>query len=171
MSHTTKVKVEFLNMKALEAAVLAMGGKWLGLDQDVSLFSTREHGAAFKLAEWKYPCVLTNDGLKLDTYGGVWGDIRDIDTLKAEYALQVAEQTASLQGWYSERVNDEVLIHHPDGGVIRVTAEGAIDASQFTGASCVSATALIEGALGLESQTTLKAEFYNQSAVVKVKGE
>jgi hypothetical protein len=170
MSHTTKVQIEFLNLSALRSAVESMGGEWLG-EMEVRLYSSREFGTAFKLSGWKFPCCITADGLKFDNYNGAWGDIRTLDTLKAEYALSVAQSAAEAQGWYTERVNDEVVIHHPDGGVIRVNAAGAVDATQFTGSSCALATAPIEAALGFDSQRTLKAEFYNQTAQVKVRGE
>ena len=69
-----------------------------------------------------------------------------------------------------ERNGAEVLIHHPDGGDIRVTASG-VDASMFTGASCIEACAGLEAALGGSQERMLKAEYFNRPQEVVIKGE
>jgi hypothetical protein len=169
LSHTTKVKVEFLDTDALGAAVIALGGTVLG-EGSWRLYQGYEVGFGFRLQGWQYPCVLTGEELKFDTYNGRWGNEADLSRLNTEYALSVSMKAAQAQGWYCERSQDSVIIHHPDGGVITVTSQG-VDASQFLGADCVSACAPIEGAIGSQSERTLKNEFYQTKQTILNRGE
>jgi len=170
VSHTTKIKVEFRDKDKLGKAVEAMGGKVLG-EGSHRLYGGTYEGFGFKLPGWNYPCILAADGsLSYDNFSGSWGDIRQLDALKGEYALQVAESVAMAQGWISERLADRLVIHHPDGGDIVVTAAG-LDASQFMGADCVQACAALEQALGSQPERMLKAEYFNRPQEIIIKGE
>jgi hypothetical protein len=170
MSHTTKINVEFRDKDALGAAILALGGQVLG-DGSHHLFAGNVTGFGFKLAGWSYPCVLGSDGaLSYDDYHGSWGNVKDLDTLKGEYALQVAESVANAQGWIAQRSENSVVIHHPDGGIITVTAAG-VDASQFMGSNCVQACASLEQALGSAPERMLKNEYFNRPQEIIIKGE
>lgn len=171
MSHTVKVKVEFKDTGALARAVELMGGAVIGQGQH-ELYSGSEPGWGFTLPGWQYPLILRADGsLAFDDYHGYWGNVADLDRLKAEYALGAAEVAAQAQGWYCERVSGELMIYHPDGGVLRVNAEGTVDASQFTGPNCVLAAAPIEQALGTAGGHELKPEFYQVKQSLTLKGE
>jgi hypothetical protein len=171
MSHTTKIKVEFRDKGALSDAVLRMGGKVLG-DGQHRLYGGNQVGFGFTLPGWSYPCVLSADGeLAYDNYGGSWGSAALLNTLTGEYALQAAYNAAVGQGWYCERLESSIEIHHPDGGVITVTADGAVDASRFLGPDCVTACAPIEGAIGSQSERTLKNEFYMKKQILLNNGE
>lgn len=171
MSHTTKVKVEFLNLDALRAAVEAIGGVWCGHAVH-HIYSGNYEGAGFRLPGWQYPCILQDDGtLAYDNYNGRWGSADVLGQLNAEYALQAAEAAARAQGWYCERAGESLTIYHPEGGTITVDAAGAVDASMFTGADCVTACAPIESALGSRSERVLKAEFYAAKQQVTMGGE
>lgn len=171
MSHTTRVKVEYLNLDALRAAVEAIGGAWVGHGVH-GLYSSSETGVAFTLPGWNFPCILKDSGeLSYDNYGGQWGSADVLGRLNAEYALQAAEAAARAQGWYCERAGESLTIYHPEGGTITVDAAGAVDASMFTGADCVTACAPIESALGSRSERVLKAEFYAAKQQVTAGGE
>ena len=161
MSHTTKIKVEFKDKDKLSKAVEAIGGKVLG-EGSHRLYSGHVSGFGFQLPKWSYPCILGEDNsLSYDNYGGSWGNPAVLDTLKGEYALQVAEGVAFAQGWMSERVEDRLIIHHPDGGDIVVTVQG-VDASGFIGADCVSACQSLELALGSQPERMLKSEYFQR---------
>ena len=171
MSHTTKVKVEYLNLDALRAAVEAIGGSWIGHGTH-HIFSGNYEGTGFQLPGWHYPCILQDGGtLAYDNYNGAWGSADVLGRLNSEYALQAAEAAARSQGWYCERQGAALSIYHPDGGTITVDAAGAVDASMFLGADCVAACAPIESALGSRSERTLKAEFYSQKQHITAGGE
>lgn len=60
------------------------------------------------------------------------------------------------------QADGNLLIYHPDGGTLQVTAAGQIDASGFTGSSCAAATEPIAKALGQKTDETIKPE-YNQT--------
>lgn len=133
------------------------------------LFGDSESGFGFRLPGWRYPLVLRADGtLAYDDYHGSWGNVADIQRLTGAYALGVAESVAAVNGWYSERVADELVIYHPDGGVLRVSAAGVVDTSGFLGADCQSASAGIEAALGRSEGESFKSEFFGRKNLVRV---
>lgn len=161
MSHTTTVAVEFRNRQALAAAVTKIGGQVLG-DGAWRLYSSQEKGYGFNLKGWQYPCILRTDdnSLAMDTYNGSWGNEADIVTLKGVYALEVAREVAVNQGWVTETTaNGALLIYHPDGGTLTVTADGTVDCEGFQGTGC-DVSAAIESALGQVSARTNKAEYH-----------
>lgn len=168
MSHTVKVKVSYSSLAALSKAVEAMGGKVLG-DGTHKLFDAAHAGFGFTLKGWNYPLVLKADGeLAFDDYGGQWGNRADLDRLRGEYALARAEEHCAQVGWQCERASEGVRVYHPDGGTFLVTADGVVDASNFTGPNCVEAAAPLEEALGKATDRNYKAEFYAQREVVRV---
>lgn len=170
MSHTTKINVEYKDKDSLGRAIEALGGKVIG-DGSHRLFQGSVEGWAFTLPGWNYPCILGAGGsLSYDNYNGSWGDARLLTMLKDEYALRVAESYAASQGWMTQRQDREVVIFHPDGGVIKVTAAG-VDASQFMGVSCVEACSGLEGALGSQSERSLKQEYYQRPQEIVIKSE
>ena len=73
---------------------------------------------SFKLPGWHYPAVVNSQTgeVKLDNYGGQWGNIEEFHKLSQEYSLQVAENEAAeftLQGWTVERQkqdNGDILL-------------------------------------------------------------
>lgn len=168
MSHTTKIVVQYLSESALRQAVENLSGQWIGQGNH-RLYSEHVQGIGFQLSGWRYPCILQKDGsLAMDIFEGRWGNHADIDKLTGEYALCAATEAAQAQGWYCERHGDCVAIHHPDGGIIYVDAFGCVDATSFTGSDCVSACAPIEGAIGTQSERTLKPSFYEARQHIKI---
>lgn len=160
-SHTAKIKVEYTDPDQLRRAVERMGGIWYGAGH-YDLHDTEQDGYGFRLpmkggfkphdklskywtqagpdeaSHWYHPCVLRADGeLAYDEYGGVWGDLAQLERLKAEYCFVTAEHAAGQQGWLTERTaTGDLLIHHPSGGVLQVSAGGTLATSGFTGGAC-----------------------------------
>lgn len=135
-SHTTTIKAEFSDHDVLSGAVLSLGGKVLGMGTH-SLFSSQSTtGFGFTLPNWRYPLVATADGsLSFDDYKGHWGNVADLERLKGAYVIAKAEQSAMANGWMTERVGETLTIHHPSGGSLVVTANGA-EAVGFMGIGC-----------------------------------
>lgn len=170
MSHTVRVVVQLQNKEALAASVRALEGTVLG-DGSHRLYAGAENGFGFTLLDWRFPLVLKEDGtLAFDDFHGSWGNVADISRLRERYALEAARQAASAQGWFSEMVQDGLLIHHPDGGSLKVLRDGTVDAIGFVGQSCAGATEAIEMALGKRQDATVKDEFFAERARVNVGG-
>lgn len=136
-SHTVKVRVELKDPESLRSAVEQMKGEWLG-DGHHAMFSGQSaDGFGFKLPGWRFPLVLDKAGeLHFDDYNGSWGRRADIDVLKGEYTMVCATNAAIAQGWQVERSEAGLLIQHPSGGSLIVTAGGIIDANGFQGVGC-----------------------------------
>ena len=159
MSHTVSVKIELRDTAVLRRAVESLNGRWLGHGEQI-LYETRETGEAFRLPGWTYPLVKrSDDTLAYDDYHGSWGNVADLDRLKARYAIEAARQEAANQGWYAEDQPDgSLLIYHPDGGTLSVTTAG-IDANGFTGAGCSAASEPIARAMGQQTSSSEKPEY------------
>lgn len=164
MSHTVKVKVAFKDGDALGRAAIALGGTCLGQGQH-QLFSSTETGVGIQLPGWRFPLVARADGtLAFDDFNGSWGNRADLDKLKQRYAIECARLAAESQGWMCQETGGELLIFHPDGGTLTVTADGKIDANQFEGESCSLATHLIANAVGKPEEETMKNDFFAERA-------
>jgi hypothetical protein len=159
MSHTISAQIELRNTAALDYAVKQMNGQILGQGTH-RLFSTQETGFGFRLPNWRCPLVARSNGtLAYDDYNGAWGNVSDLDKLKAHYALAAARAAAEAQGWYCEESAGQLIIYHPDGGTLTVDATGVIDASGFVGSACELASKPIAEALGEITSQTKKAEY------------
>ncbi len=120
-SHTVKVKVDYTDPRTLESACKSLGWKWLGLKLH-HLFDGDYQGHGFTPQGWEYPAVLDVSGeLQYDTFNGAWGDERQLERLKAEYAIATAEQAATDLGWQCERTEDGLTVHHPDAGILTIS--------------------------------------------------
>lgn len=158
MSHTVTVDIEIKDRQALAAAALRLGGEVLG-EGSHRLFQGAEVGFGVKLPDWLYPIVLTEEGLKLDNYGGRWGSEASLTRFQERYAIAAAKNAAEAQGWYAEETLEGALvIYHPDGGTLTVEPDGTVDAECFEGRSCAEASAPIEEALGRRRAVEEKAE-------------
>jgi hypothetical protein len=134
-SHTATIKTEFRDMDTLAAAVKALGGSVLGMGTH-RLYSESKAGFGFTLPGWRYPIICQSDGtLAFDAYNGAWGNVADLERLKSEYVIATAEMAAQAQGWLTERNGGTLTIHHPSGGTLTVTANGA-EAIGFLGTGC-----------------------------------
>ncbi len=163
-SHTATVKVDFADPDALRAAVLAMGGKWLGEGMH-RLFSTQHTGLGFTLPGWSYALVAEKAGtLAYDDFNGHWGNPADLERLKAEYAVSKAETAALALGWQCERTAEGLTVYHPSGGHLTVTGATA-EAHGFHGQGCHDALL----SLGLNLQgLEAKPEFTQVAAEIQI---
>ena len=138
MSHTCTVKAEYTDMDAIHRAVEELGGQLLP-DGAYRLYETTETGIGITLPGWRYPLVVRADGtLVYDDYHGAWGNVADLERLKTEYMISLAEINAGALGWQTTRDEIGLTIHHPSGGIILVTGE-TVDAAGFTGGVCATA--------------------------------
>jgi hypothetical protein len=165
-SHTVKTEVEFRDQDALRKTVERLGGTILGEGKH-SLFAGPQHGFGFRLPGWQYPLVAQGGGLFFDDYHGQWGDVADLDTLRAGYTIEAARNAAQAQGWMHQDASDgSLVIYHPDQGTLTVHPDGKVEAAGFVGSGCADAGAVIERAIGRTVETTNKAEFYAENAEV-----
>lgn len=162
-SHTVKVAVEYRDAAALEAAVVAMGGQWLGHGCH-HLYQGDVGGLGFTLPGWRYPLVLAGSSLAYDDYGGRWGRVGDLSRLQSRYLVALAQQRASELGWLHEPLGDGLLIHHPSGGSLTVAADGTVDANGFHGVGCHDAIVNLD--LGRWADAQAKPEYEHSPARV-----
>lgn len=159
MSHTVTIDVKVKNTDVFAQAVEAAGGKILGQGTH-RLFSTQNTGFGIQMPGWSYPIVVETDGsLKFDDYHGRWGDVTQLHKLTDDYAQLVVKNECDNLGWYTEK-NDqgELVVHHPEGGIIIVQKGGSLDAQGFHGKSCADATLKLEQALGTRLGESIKPE-------------
>ena len=160
-SQTAKIQVDFNDPVSLKMAVESLGGKWLGMGTH-RLYDGETIGFGFTMPNWRYPLVAQDGQLAYDDYHGNWGNVADLEKLRSEYALVTAEQGAKLQGWLCERTAEgSLLIHHPQGGTLTVTASGLVDMTGFQGSGCHQA--LLD--LGLSLQDIQAKPEFSQTAV------
>lgn len=167
-SHTVRVAVDYgRSPDALQAAVLRMGGTWLGQGRH-KLYEAAENGLGFTLPGWHYPVVLRADGsLASDDYQGQWGNPADLQTLAKGYALQAARAAAEAQGWMVEETEDGLRVYHPLGGSLTVAADGTVEAFGFDGVGCHDATTTLADAIGARREVVAKPEFFAERARIQ----
>lgn len=161
VSHKITVKTEFNDKDALGAAAKKIGGRVIGEGTHHLYNGQTAKGFAVQLASpWIYPIVLTPAGtLEFDNFNNNWGNSADLETLKAEYLIEVAVKAAENLGWMTQRTPEGTIdIFHPDGGVLTVTRDGVVDANGFHGIGCKGAVETIAAALGQTQTATDKAE-------------
>jgi hypothetical protein len=121
MSHTMNIQLELHDRDALEAACQRLG---LTMTEGRhKLYSTTEEGIAISLPGWKYPVVIKEDGsVAYDNYNGNWGNIQELNKLKAFYGLEKAKAEARKKGYsVYESFNDrtqELELRIQVGGVL-----------------------------------------------------
>lgn len=170
-SHTVSVKVEFKNLQSLADAVASVGGIVLGVGRH-RLFSSHEEGFGFRLPGWSYCLVAKQDGtLAYDDYGGAWGNVADLETLKAEYTLGAAKNACDQLGWAYERNSEGLTVYHPSGGTLAVGFDGEVDANGFNGRGCHAAASELAVAIGKPIDYVAKPEFYQSEQRLQAEGE
>lgn len=170
-SETIRVRVDYRDHEALARAVAALGGRVLGQGTH-RLFAGAETGVGMELPGWQYPLVLRADGtLAFDHHGGRWGRPSDLERLAAEYAAAAAMAAAADQGWYAERQSDgSVLVYHPAGGTLTISASGGVHAAGFVGQGCHAPTELLAAAVGRPVESAHTADYYASHARVRAGG-
>jgi hypothetical protein len=123
MSHIVVIKTEVRDVAAVEAACrrLGLGPPRVG---KARLFSEEAEGVIVQLTGWQYPivCDTTSGEVKLDNFGGCWGDQRHFDRFMQMYAVEKAKIEARKRG---NLCTEQSL---PDGSIkltIRVQGDAA----------------------------------------------
>ncbi len=98
MSHTMNIKVELHDRDALLAACERLN---LVVEEGrFKLYSSTEEGVGVFLPNWKYPVVVKNTGdIAFDNYEGRWGNIAELNKLRAYYGLEKAKIEARKKGY------------------------------------------------------------------------
>ena len=120
MSHIVTIKTEVRDAEAVKAAC-----RRLGLGEPVQgttrLFEGEAEGMLVRLPGWLYPAVVSTDTgqVRYDTYGGQWGDPKQLDAFIQAYAIEMATTEARKRG---HSVFEQAL---PDGSVkLTITVVG-----------------------------------------------
>lgn len=92
------IEIELHDRAALEAACERLGVKMIeGIHR---LYQTVEEGIGVCLPGWRYPVVIKNDGtVSYDNYGGQWGNISELNKLRAYYGVEKAKIEARKKGY------------------------------------------------------------------------
>ena len=99
MSHTVTIKTEIRDAAAVRAACdrLRLPAPVQG---KTKLFSGEVEGLAVKLPDWVYPVVadLATGQIKLDNFGGRWGDPKHLDKFLQAYAAEKVKIESRRKG-------------------------------------------------------------------------
>ena len=111
MSHTVKATFKFdeSNIDILRKTVEETENcTWLG-QGTYHTYSEDLTGEGFKFRDWLYPCVVTDDGLKYDNFGGQWGKQALLDDLIQHTVANIVTESATLSGFvpYGQEMNEE----------------------------------------------------------------
>jgi hypothetical protein len=148
-SHSAELAIDFRDGDCLKTAVENIGGIFYGWGT-YDLGDSTQEGFGFRVPTANghhtvngktysfHELVARVDGkLIYDNYGSTWTDITQIDKLKVEYADVMTEQTARNLGWLTERAeNGDLLVHHPEGGILTITRGGQVSTAGFSGSGC-----------------------------------
>ena len=120
MSHTVTIETKLKDPAALRAACARLELPE-PKTETVKFFDGTEHaGLAVRPPGFVYPVLVQESGeVKLDTYGGRWGDEKFVGRLKQAYAVEAAKLQAKQRG---HRCTETPL---PDGGVKLTVTAGA----------------------------------------------
>ena len=105
MSHVTTVQTEIKDRTALMMASKQLKIQFRTGKHTVQLYSGNvECDFSFQLPGWRYAVAAMADGsLKLDSYGGHWGDQKELDKLKQAYGVEVATKKAKSMGYLIQK--------------------------------------------------------------------
>lgn len=107
MSHNIKVNAE---LKDRDALIAACQREEIRMEEGThQLFSGSEKGLGVWLPGWRYPAVVKEDGsVVFDNYNGRWGDMEQMNRLKAIYGVEFAKCKARMQGYsVTETFNEQ----------------------------------------------------------------
>src|ERR1035437_2500052 len=99
ISHVVTIKAEVRDPVALAAACARLGLK-APVHGTTRLYSSQATGQIVELPGWTYPVVIDTEKrqISMDTYGGAWGDQKELDKLIQAYAVCKASLEARKQG-------------------------------------------------------------------------
>lgn len=99
MSHLVEIQTEVRDSAAVRAAC-----ERLKLpppkDGTFELYSASATGLAVELPGWSYPmvCDTANGQFRYDNYGGLWGEMKELDRFLQAYAVEKAKIEARKKG-------------------------------------------------------------------------
>ena len=100
MSHVVSIKTQMKDPTALAAACARLGLQ-APTQGTAQLFSASATGLIVQLPGWTYPAVIdTATGqISCDTFGGRWGQQKELDRLLQAYAVERARIEAHKSGF------------------------------------------------------------------------
>lgn len=103
MSHTAKIEARLTDQEAIRTACQRCKIKPPETGSVRFYDGVERHGTLIRLAGWKYPVVIDQEGqVEFDNYGGHWGKIDQLNRFRQEYSAAVVEQQAGGL-WMVER--------------------------------------------------------------------
>jgi len=99
MSHIVSLNVQVKDATAVRVACQRLGLP-APMQGKIKLFSGEVEGLAVQLPDWVYPVVvdLPTGEIKMDDFGGRWGDRTQLDKLLQAYACEKAKIEARKRG-------------------------------------------------------------------------
>lgn len=122
MSHTMNIAIELHDKDALLSACQRLG--LTVAEGRHNLYQTTEEGLGIYLPGWKYPAVVKSDGtVAIDNYNGAWGNINELNRLRAYYGIEKAKAEARKRGYsiyesFNNRTQELELRIQVGGGAI-----------------------------------------------------
>jgi len=119
MSHIVKLQTQLKDAAAVRAACIRLGLP-VPVQGKVKLFSGEAEGLAVQLPDWVYPVIvdLPTGEMRMDDFGGRWGDRRHLDKFLQMYAVEKARIEVRKRG---HAVTEATL---PDGSIKLTTNVG-----------------------------------------------
>ena len=104
MSHTATVDLELKDQGSLKKTVEDMGGSVEFADEGKKIKAKLYQGSKsgdmiIKLPGWNYPIVVDGGQAHYDNYNGRWGKQGTFDSMKQNYAANVATKKARRMGY------------------------------------------------------------------------
>jgi hypothetical protein len=116
MSHKTEVETQFLDIDMVKKTAEELGYTFEHHKGDLALFNGQvvENAVAkVKIPGWNYPIGIRADGTAgFDNFNGSWGDEKQFDAFRQQYALNVTVDQAQRNGY-------RVLHQSVDGSGVR----------------------------------------------------
>ena len=99
MSHIVRIQTQLKDAAAVRAACQRLNLP-APVQGKAKLFSGEVEGMAVQLPDWVYPVVvdLPTGEIKMDDFGGRWGDRKHFDKLLQAYACEKAKIEARRRG-------------------------------------------------------------------------
>ncbi len=99
MSHIVRIQTQVKDAAAVHAACQRLGLP-APVQGKVELYSGKVEGLAVQLPDWVYPIVadLPTGEIKMDDFGGHWGDRQHLDKFLQMYACEKAKIEARKRG-------------------------------------------------------------------------
>jgi hypothetical protein len=99
MSHIVRIQTQLKDAVAVRAACQRLNLP-APVQGKAKLFSGEVEGLAVQLPDWVYPVVvdLPTGEIKMDNFGGRWGDRKHFDKLLQAYACEKAKIEARKRG-------------------------------------------------------------------------